>query len=117
MAGGAPAGMKIVPGEEGCTTTSINISIITMHGNTSTKPKGIDIFELPFSRIRRLKNAERDGRKSFSRGRSSSEGGSGAEGRCFMTRCTNPMIVVDLEVCAQRSRQGPAWLAKSRSRP
>jgi len=62
MAGGAPAGMKIVPGEEGCTTMSINISIITIHGNRSTKPKGIDIFELPFSRIRRLKNADREGR-------------------------------------------------------
>ena len=62
MAGGAPAGMKIVPGEEGCTTMSINIRIITIHGNRSTKPKGIDIFELPFSRIRRLKKADLEGR-------------------------------------------------------
>ena len=58
MAGGAPAGINIVPGDEGCTMMSIKINMITIHGNRSTKPIGMDIFELPFSRIRLLKNAD-----------------------------------------------------------
>lgn len=36
---------------------SIRISMMTIHGNKSTKPIGMEIFELPFSRMRLLKNA------------------------------------------------------------
>ena len=96
--------MNIVPGEEGCTTISIKISMITIQGNKSTKPRGMDIFELPFSRIRLLKKASREERWSLWRERSSREGGSGAEGKCFITLCTNPMIAVGFE--AARGRDG-----------
>ena len=62
MAGGAPAGIKIVPGEEGCITTSIRIKTMTIQGNKSTKPIGMDILEFPFSRILLLRNADREER-------------------------------------------------------
>lgn len=53
MDGGAPEGIMIRPGEDGCLTKRKRIKMTTMHGNSSTKPSGIDIDELPFSRIRR----------------------------------------------------------------
>ena len=65
IAGGAPAGMKMVPGDDGCIRTSIKIRIITMHGNKITKPNGMDILELPFNRMRLLKNAKREARWSL----------------------------------------------------
>lgn len=55
MAGGAPAGIMKLPGEELCCTTRTTISIMTSKGKRSTTPSGTEIFELPFSRIRLLK--------------------------------------------------------------
>lgn len=57
MDGGAPAGTSILPGEEGCRTTRTSINISTMHGNKSTKPKGMEMRELSLRRIRRRKKA------------------------------------------------------------
>jgi len=57
MDGGAPAGIRIRPVEEGCVTMRRTIRTITIHGNRSTKPSGIEIAEFLLSRIRRLKKA------------------------------------------------------------
>ena len=59
--GGEPAGTSIRPGEDGCFTTSIKIRSTTSVGNRSTNPRGTEIEELPFSRIRR-RNIDRSGR-------------------------------------------------------
>jgi hypothetical protein len=57
MDGGAPAGIRIRPGEEGWVTMRRTIRTITIHGNSSTNPNGIEIVEFLLSRIRRLKKA------------------------------------------------------------
>lgn len=59
MGGGAPAGIRILPGEEGCRTKRIKISVITINGNKRTNPKGIEMPEFPLSLIRRRKKARR----------------------------------------------------------
>lgn len=64
IGGGAPAGIRILPGEEGCRTKTIKISIITMNGNRRTNPKGIEMPEFPLSLIRRRKKARRGDSRS-----------------------------------------------------
>ena len=91
MAGGAPAGIIKLPGEEGCRITSTMINTMTIHGNKSTAPNGTEIFELPFSRIRLLKKANVGAIRSFSLPRSESEGRAVAEGIRFLRPCKNPM--------------------------
>ncbi len=81
--GGAPAGISILPVDEGCRTTRTSIKIITIHGNRSTAPRGIDIFELPFRRIRRRKNANLGVIRSLWRDTSSIEGRLGEDGIRF----------------------------------
>ena len=56
IAGGAPAGIIKLPGDELCCTTSSIINTITIKGKSNTTPKGTEILEFPFSRIRLLKN-------------------------------------------------------------
>lgn len=83
--GGVPAGMRIPPGEAGCRTKSSRIRTITRHGNSKTNPRGIEIEELPFNRILRLKKANLDRLRPFSRDESS-RGRLGVEGSHFVTR-------------------------------
>lgn len=83
ISGGAPAGINILPGEDGCRTMRTSINIITRRGNKSTAPSGIDIFELPFKRIRLLKKANLGKIRSFRRLISSKDGRLGDEGIRF----------------------------------
>ena len=80
-----PAGIKIPPGDEGCRTNKSRMKTITRHGNSNTNPRGIEIDELPFNRMRRRKNANREGLRPFSRG-PSSMGRLGALGSRFVMR-------------------------------
>lgn len=73
--------------------TSINI--ITISGNKSTAPNGIDIFELPFKRIRLLKKANLGKIRSFRRLISSKDGRIGEEGIRFANFCTSPIDAAD----------------------
>lgn len=83
MVGGAPAGISIPPVEEGWRTTRIRINIMTIHGNKSTAPRGMDIFELPFSRIRRRKKANLGEDRNLSCDGSSKGGGLATDGIRF----------------------------------
>lgn len=91
--GGVPAGTKIPPDEEGCRRTRSRIRTITRHGNSNTKPNGIEIVEFLFNRILRLKKANLGSMRPFSRGGSSS-GRLGAEGSRFEIRWMNPISTV-----------------------
>lgn len=73
--------------------TSINK--ITISGNKSTAPNGIDIFELPFKRIRLLKKANLGKIRSFRRLISSKDGRIGEEGIRFANFCTSPIDAAD----------------------
>lgn len=95
ISGGAPAGINILPGEDGCRTTRTSIKIITISGNKSTTPNGIDIFELPFKRILLLKNANLGKIRSFRRLISSRDGRLGEEGIRFANFCTSPIDAAD----------------------
>ena len=95
MAGGAPAGIKICPGDEGCRTMITSINIITIRGNNSTSPNGIEIFEFPFKRIRLLKKPRCGAPRSFLGAHSSREareGRLGDDGILFARFWTRPMI-------------------------
>ena len=81
--GGAPAGISILPVDEGCRTTRTSIRIITIQGNRSTAPRGMETFELPFKRIRRRKKANLGVIRSVWRDTSSREGRLGEEGIRF----------------------------------
>lgn len=64
-----------------------------MHGNSNTNPKGIEIEELPFNLIRRLKNDNLGNILVFSLLRSSRVGRLGVEGSRFVRPCMNPMAL------------------------
>lgn len=49
--------------------------------------------EFPFSRIRRLKNANLGRDRPFSREKSSIDGSAGVEGKRFVIRCMKPIGV------------------------
>ena len=91
MAGGAPAGIIILPGDEVCRTTRTSINITTIHGNNSTVPSGTENFELPLSRMRRLKKDNLGAPLSLSLPRSRSEGRFGVEGIRLTRFLTNPI--------------------------
>jgi hypothetical protein len=59
IAGGAPDGIKRLAGESGCRMNRMTMRSTTVMGNSNTTPKGIDIDELPFTRTRRLRKANR----------------------------------------------------------
>lgn len=90
--GGVPAGIKIPPGEAGCRTKRSRISTITRHGNSKTRPRGIEIDELPFRRILRRKKANL-GWWPFSLG-ASSNGRLGALGSRFVMRWMKLMSAI-----------------------
>jgi hypothetical protein len=91
MEGGAPAGIRIRPGEDGCLMTRRRMRRMTRHGNNKTKPKGIEIEEFPLNLIRRLKNANFGITRPFSLGVSSRGGMMGAAGIRFARRFMNPI--------------------------
>ena len=92
MAGGAPAGIIKFPGDDLCSATSTIIDIMIISGKSKTTPSGTDIFELPFSRTRRLKKDNPGAILSFSFVRSWSDVRLGAEGIRLMKLRTNPII-------------------------
>ena len=96
IAGGAPAGMNICPGDDGCRTTIISINITTISGNSSTSPRGTETFELPFKRIRLLKNPKCDKPLSFFGAHSSieaSDGRLGDDGILLASVCIKVMVM------------------------
>jgi hypothetical protein len=50
IAGGAPAGISILPDELGCRTNSVRMRMTTMQGKRMTTPRGTEMAELPRSR-------------------------------------------------------------------
>ena len=60
MAGGAPAGINILPGDEGCLTKSTSIRMMTMQGKRMTTPSGTEMLEFPLSLNGLRKNARRE---------------------------------------------------------
>ena len=95
MDGGAPAGIINPPGEDGCRTISTIINIMTIHGNRSTAPSGIEIFELPFSRMRLLKNDNLGMNRSFSSVKSVKEGRDGVDGSRLIRFPPKPMVATN----------------------
>lgn len=67
------------------------ISIITIHGKRSTAPKGTEIFELPFNRMRLLKKDNLGVIRVFSLLISDKEARDAVEGILFVIRCMNPI--------------------------
>lgn len=67
IAGGAPAGINILPGEEGCLTKSTSMRMMTMQGKRMTTPSGTEMLELPLNLKGLRKNASREA-KVFGRG-------------------------------------------------
>ena len=66
--------------------------IMTRQGNKSTAPNGIDIFELPFNRIRLLKKDSLGVIRSFSLLRSGIEGNVAVERIRFVRPSMRPML-------------------------
>lgn len=60
IAGGAPAGINILPGESGCLTKMIKMRMTTMRGKSITTPRGIEMAEFPLRRSGLRKNSRRD---------------------------------------------------------
>ena len=85
MEGGVPAGIKIPPGDEGCRTKRRRMKAITRQGNNKTNPRGIEMEELPFKRMRLRKKANLDEAWPFSC-ETSSRGRLGALGSRFAMR-------------------------------
>lgn len=88
MAGGAPAGIILRTGEEGCLINSNKIVTIIIHGKRRTAPRGTEMVELPFKRKGLRSNASLDARVCFDRG-SFSKGRAGVEGASFRSRRIN----------------------------
>lgn len=63
IAGGAPAGISILPGEFGCLTKRMRIRMTTMRGNNMTTPSGMEMAELPLKRSGLRKKARREYRR------------------------------------------------------
>ena len=80
----------------------------TMQGNNNTNPKGIEIEELPFNRIRRRKKDSCGSTLPFSLLRSSSEGTFGDDGIRFARPCKNPITLKDFSLIGAMSGLRPA---------
>lgn len=104
------------PVDEGCRTTRTSMSIITIQGKRSTAPSGIDIFELPFSRIRRRKKAKPGDRRSVSPDRSLREGRFGDDGMRFKIFCTSPIDADSQQLgsCTAQTCWGVNWWLQPR---
>ena len=92
IVGGAPAGMSMPPVEESWRMTRTRINIMTIHGNKSTAPRGTDILEFPFRRIRRLKKANLEDDLCVPPDGSSKGGGLGTEGIRLTRFWTRPIV-------------------------
>lgn len=93
--GGAPAGIKIMPGDDGWRMKSNMIKTITIQGKSRTNPSGIEMDEFPLMRIRRRKNASLGigSIRLFSVMRPSSEAEIlGADGSLFVRCCMKPIV-------------------------
>lgn len=64
---------------------------MTIHGKRRTAPRGIEMEELPFNRIRRLRSANLGDIRSFCRDRSSRDGKVGEDGIRFRRFLTRPI--------------------------
>lgn len=60
MAGGAPAGISILPGELGCRTNKIKMRTTMKTGKTMTTPTGTETVEFPRNRNGLRKKARRE---------------------------------------------------------
>lgn len=97
-----PAGMSILPGEEGCLTTSINIKSTTMLGKSRTKPRGMEMEELDFSFMRLLKKENLEELLNvFADFISSRAGAAGVYGTFFINRCTKLLVDVCFSVMSR----------------
>ena len=67
MAGGAPAGINILPGDAGCLTKSTSIRMTTMQGKSTTTPKGTEMLELPLNLRGLRKKARREAKRLLGR--------------------------------------------------
>ena len=67
MAGGAPAGINILPGDAGCLTKSTSIRMTTMPGKSTTTPKGTEMLELPLNLRGLRKKARREAKRLLGR--------------------------------------------------
>ena len=88
------------------------MSMITIHGNKSTAPSGTEIFELPFNRIRLLKNDSLGTIRFFSLPRSEKEGMVAVEGIRLIKPCTKPIAGTGPRQGAEqriKSRDGGDW--------
>jgi hypothetical protein len=105
-----------MPCESGDFTNRIMIIIITRHGNRSTRPKGIETEELPFSRILRRKKDKRGDVFSARRGRSSSLSRLSFEvGSLLVMSCRKPMVVACSGLCCS-ANGSPVGFWSSRER-
>jgi hypothetical protein len=95
MAGGAPAGIRMLTPDLGCRTKSTKIKTTTIQGKSRTTPRGMEMLELPFNRRGRRKKASLD--VAFDLVLTSSiKGRLCDEGIRFITLCTNPIEAVML---------------------
>lgn len=67
IAGGAPAGINIRPGDAGCLTNRTSIRMTTMQGKSTTTPNGTDMLEFPLSLRGLRKKARREANRLFGR--------------------------------------------------
>ena len=94
----------ILTGDEGCRTMRTRMRTMTMHGNSRTTPRGMEIDELPLMRMRRRKKARRGDIRSFWREMSSSEGRLGEEGILFTISWTSPIRARERRLPRHRCR-------------
>lgn len=114
MDGGAPAGMRMPPGEDGCLTKIRTIKIITTHGKSKTMPSGIEMEEFPRSRMRLLRKANRTD-WPFSREASSNDASAGARGMRLTMRRTIFMVATKAPEMVRAS--GPPSVQGRSARP
>lgn len=97
MAGGAPAGINILPGELGCLTNKVRMRTTTKTGKMMTTPAGTETVEFPRNRKGLRKKASRDDRPLLLGALFSSRVGScmggGVEGTSFEALWNRSMMV------------------------
>ena len=92
MAGGAPAGSSIDAGDDGWRTKRTRMRMMTMQGNRRTMPKGMEMDELPFIRIRCRKKAHFGEIRSLTYAKLGSDGAFETEGRRLTSLRARSMI-------------------------
>lgn len=95
--------MFIMPLESGDLTKRTSISIMTRHGNSSTRPSGNEMVEFPFNRMRRRKKANLGETFSACRDRSSNLSRlSFEDGSLRVRSCIKPMVALKHLVLSRR---------------